>query len=509
MKVSAKLAKERYIHSDPTETYLMVELEALKVEWVKNRAPICLVLVLDISSSMNGDKIDYLQKACRKLVDHLSPGDFAGIVAYNSSVHEIASIREITQSQKDTLKKNITDLSTGGCTNISGGLARALKWINDADLKDDVIQRVVLFTDGLANVDVRGRELLDFTKSLCGKASVSAFGFGNDCDQELLADIANKCGGNFAFIDSPDAALTAFARELGGLMSMYAQDVKVKIRPDKNNEVMEILNDEDVSDKDGVATIGIRDILSEEKKWIVARVKLNKVDNPFPREVNAFEVSVNYKDNKSYDQSISDIIVKTRFCKPGEESKEEDSMVAEQRDRLLAARAQDVAEGFARVGDFYNASNTIKKCANSIDTVAISNTLGNIQSTYESRSSYKAGLGDTNSLRSHFKGKRVLSSSVKACSLIGDTGGQHYAAMDELEKSFCSEDKSTKNDSDDTAKTDSEAVDGVKTSTTPNKGVIVNPKAKSTGYSGASIDATTITNLSVGPVSKKRKKEEW
>lgn len=436
MRVKAKLAKEQYTFNKSNETYLMIELEAPKVEWQKDRAPICLIPVLDVSSSMMGEKIDYVRKACRKLVDNLAPGDFAGIVAYDNRVHEVAEVREITQSQKDELKKKIAGLHTNGCTNLSGGLACALKWINEIKLSNNVILRVILFTDGLANIGVSGRNLLDFSKELCGKASVSTFGFGHDCDQELLADIANTCNGNFAFVDSPDAALSAFARELGGLMSTYAQDINIHISPDKNNEVLEILNDEDVSNNDGKVTINLRDILGEEKKWIVAKVRINGVEKSFPRNVNAFKIEVNYKDKEQTKQVIDDVAVKIGFCKPGEESTEEDAQVVHQRDMLLAAKAQDQAEAFARVGNYQGAQQTLYACRIALADTNVKNVMDKLSINYSNCGTYTMGRGVTNSLRSHMKGRRISYTSHEAQSLCSTVGAQNSTAMNDMEAKF-------------------------------------------------------------------------
>jgi len=449
MKLTAKLAKKRYDHNKDSETHLLVELEAPKVEWDKSRAPICIVPVLDVSGSMMGTKLDYLKKACRKLVDHLSPGDLAGVVAYDSNVYEVAPIREITQEHKDNLKKKILELRANSCTNLSGGMAQALKWINESNLSKEVVLRVVVFTDGLANVGVTQRALIDFTKELKGKATVSAFGFGNDCDQELLADIANTGDGNYAFIDSPDAALTAFARELGGLMSTYGQELKITIKPDKNNEVLEILNDEDVTEDGSVTCVQIRDILGEEKKWVVAKVKLNEVEKALPRNVNAFKIGVSFKNKDGDIETLDDTAVKVRFCKPGEESDEEDKDVVFQRDCLLAGKAQDQAETYARNGNYAQARVVLDRCRVDISDDRIKGLVGNMSANYANANIYGATRGLSNEVRHSLKKKRMSYTSSGGSTMCNTAGAQSYTAMDDMVKNFTN----NKADSDDDSST--------------------------------------------------------
>lgn len=440
MKITAKLSKNRYDFSKDHETHLLIELEAPKVEWDKDRAPICIIPVLDVSGSMAGEKIEYLKKACRKLFTHLSPGDFAGIVAYDTAVYEVAPIREITQYQKDDLKDKVSKLNAGSCTNLSGGLTKAFEWINTIALPSNVVLRVLVFTDGLANVGITGRALIDLVKENKNKATVSAFGFGFDCQQELLADMATAGGGNYAFIDSPEAALTAFARELGGLMSTYAQDIKVSIAPDKNNGIVEVLNDEDVSESEGAVTVGLRDILGEEKKWIVAKVKLNKVEKPLPRKVVAFRANVSYNDKNGQRQELEEMPLKIKFCKPEEEPKEEDVLVVQQRDKLLAAKAQEKAEAYVRVGDYRQASAVLFSCADSLADGYCGGLMREMAVNYASPQSYSLCSDTSNSIRQTLKGGRVSYTSVRAKKCVDSLGGQNTSAMDEMVKNFAETD---------------------------------------------------------------------
>ena len=45
----------------------------------------------------------------------------------------------------------------------------------------------------------------------------------------LIAEVARAGRGSFAYIDSDDVAMTAFARELGGWLAPYARAIEVRI----------------------------------------------------------------------------------------------------------------------------------------------------------------------------------------------------------------------------------------------------------------------------------------
>lgn len=444
MRVSTKLAKNQYTYNKDNITHLLVELTAPKVEWYKDRAPICVVPVLDVSGSMFGSKLDYVKKACRKLVDNLSANDFAGIVAYDSSVYEVAKIGEITQSKKDEMKVAIDKLSAGSCTNLSGGLITALKWVNNTDFPKNVVLRIIVFTDGLANVGIADRKLLNFIEEHKGRSSVSCFGFGSDTDQELLADISNRGEGNYAFIDSPDAAMSAFARELGGLMSTYAQNISVRVSPDNNNEIVEVLNDENVEQDGKAAAVKLRDILCEEQKFLVFNVKLGNVNKPLPRSVVAFNHVVSWEDKDGNSHS-SEGTTKVKFCKEDEEPVAEDKDVVACRDRLLAACAQDKADRLAKCGDYIGARSIMENCFNLVSDEGVKRTVSYLTSNYANSQSYGASRGISSSVKKGLFGKRVAYTSNVATVALGDIK-IGTSAMDDMENTF-NTDKTDENQS--------------------------------------------------------------
>lgn len=455
MEIKAKLAKEKYAFNKDNETHLLVELSAPRVEINEERTPICLVPVLDVSGSMARDeKIDYVRKACRKLMDHLTPGDYAGVVAFDSNVYEIAPIQEVTQEHKENVKAAVAKLNAGSCTNLSGGLAKALEWINAMDLPRNTIMRVIVFTDGHANIGVTGRSLLEFSMELKQRATISTFGFGTDCDQELLADISSNCDGNYAFIDSADSAVSAFGHELGGLLTTYGQDVKITISPDKNNQILEILNDEDVNDNNGSITVGIRDILGEEKKWVVAKIRLSEVNKPLPREVNAFKVAVEFTNREGKKHNIEELPIKVKFCRPCDEPLQEDSEVVRHRDRLLAAKAQGQAEQYARVGNYTKAQQTLTLCCDSLSDESTKGVLQSLNASYSTASSYRSKKGVTNSVR-YMLNQRRLGSRNREVNGYGSALGINEES--EVLSNFV--DGFTNNDSDNVNVTDTNVTD--------------------------------------------------
>ena len=221
------------------------------------------------------------------LVRNLTDKDRIAIVTFSTSVSVLLPSQGA--GNKEPVLRAIEQLTPTSSTNMSGGLIEGLRQIEE---QFDGVQRIMLLTDGLANVGVSSREgLLALVKERDSKATISTFGFGAEgdgyggCDQELLADMAKAGGGNFYFINDRDIG-NVFARELGGIVSCQAQNITVKVTPNNGHEVVEVLNDFTVEDQNGTAVVTAGDIYVGEKKHVLFKMKISKPngeakDRPF------------------------------------------------------------------------------------------------------------------------------------------------------------------------------------------------------------------------------------
>ncbi len=180
--------------------------------------PACVILVLDISSSMAGDKLEVAKQSLLKLIDHLVPGDFCGVVVFSMQVETLAAPEEMTETRKRELRRLIDRVRPGEKTNLGGGMLAGLDHARIAKLPPGMLAHVLVFTDGIANSGPAKTpdELLTLLEANRGDATLSAFGCGNDADVELLRDLAARGNGNHARVYGPEDAVAAFLRELGG-----------------------------------------------------------------------------------------------------------------------------------------------------------------------------------------------------------------------------------------------------------------------------------------------------
>lgn len=205
----------------------------------KKRPGLDLVAVIDVSGSMQGEKLRLVAASLEFIVNQLRADDCLGLVTFDSNVNVALAPTKMDGSGRDKAQRAIQQLHSGSCTNLSGGLFKGIEMMqsiqraNGADASQRPATAIVL-TDGMANEGCTNEaELMRLTRSLIGDKrsfSVCTFGYGSDTNPTLLKAIAEICGGSYYFVENADRAPEAFSDVLGGLLTTMAQSVELKLR---------------------------------------------------------------------------------------------------------------------------------------------------------------------------------------------------------------------------------------------------------------------------------------
>jgi len=297
MKTTAQLTFEKVRFDEPRDAHLVVSLAAPHGDARAARPPVCVIPVLDVSGSMEGEKLHYAKQSILKLVDHLAPGDFCGVVVFSTAVETLAAPAEMTQERKDALEAAIGRLGARQQTNLGGGLLAGLDHAKVTKVPEGMVVRVIAFTDGLANSGpaTSREDLRRLVEANLGTATLSAFGYGDDADQELLRELSTIGRGSYAYVASPEDALTAFARELGGLLSTYAQGIEVRVTPREGALLTEVVSDVDAREDAGSAVLRVPDLLADEVRHLVLGVRLAPRPVALDAAVAVADVEVSYE----------------------------------------------------------------------------------------------------------------------------------------------------------------------------------------------------------------------
>jgi len=333
-----------------------------------SRAPVDIIVALDVSSSMHGRKLDLCKETITLLLRELGVRDRFGLVTFGNNATVQIPTRILTKDNKQTAVDNIKKLRAGGCTNLSGGIGLAVQELKSLDSPNEV-QTIFLLTDGLANKGILDRDsIIQLTKGCVtsdkdlSHAAIHCFGYGVDHDREMLRDISQVTeGGTYYFIEDDSEVSSAFGSALGGILSVVAQNTVLTFNA--SNEygirIISILHDKAVKQEDGSFTVSIGDFYAEESRDIICNIVLASGSDFGLKEVPHVSVSMTYMDtiNKKLEkcQAIEGLISRPN----GDKISQVNDHVALQYIRVSTTNIIADAEKIAATGDLVAAKSKI------------------------------------------------------------------------------------------------------------------------------------------------------
>jgi len=166
-----------------------------------------LTVVLDVSGSMHGMKMDQARGALHQLLGSLGAGDRFRLVAYNAAVRSFRQDwSDAAGAHLEEARRWVDALRAEGGTNISGALEEAFR----IPPGEGQLPMVIFLTDGLPTVGERDpHRIAAAAEAARGRARVFAFGVGYDVNTQLLDALAAAGRGSTAYVQPGEDVETA------------------------------------------------------------------------------------------------------------------------------------------------------------------------------------------------------------------------------------------------------------------------------------------------------------
>ncbi len=186
---------ERQIYKDDKQMDALDRALPAKLAPPKTPEGICVALIVDKSSSMEGRKIELARLSASGVVDHLRPIDTIGILIFDNSFQWAVPVRRA--QDKQLIKRLISGITPDGGTQIAPALTEAYRKIVTAK---GTYKHIVLLTDGISEEG----DSMDLAREAAQhEVTISTVGLGQDVNRTYLERVAATSGGRSYFLNEP------------------------------------------------------------------------------------------------------------------------------------------------------------------------------------------------------------------------------------------------------------------------------------------------------------------
>ena len=323
------------------EVVLKVDLTAAKSKPSARRLPLNLAIVIDRSGSMGGAKMEKARQAASGLIDQLTSKDIVSVVAYHDRAETIWPASPVTE--REDIKRRIEAIRPGGSTALYAGVETGAEQLA-RNFGSDRINRVILLSDGLANIGPSSTaDLKDLGRRLAGRGySVSTIGVGDDYNEDLMAGIAAASDANYYYVKDAEKLPEIFAKELGELVSITARSVRIEIICPDGVEPIELIGREEKF-RGRKAVVELAPFASGQNRYVFLRCRV-KSDKPVP-SADLATVRLSYRDelNESKENAVDRAVQIAFTDKPKEAAASVNTAVAAEREIIVNALVKDQA----------------------------------------------------------------------------------------------------------------------------------------------------------------------
>jgi len=198
----------------------------------EQRRPMTITFVLDTSGSMGGVPIERERAVVMAIAENLAAGDIVNMVTWNTSNAVVMAGHEVSGPNDPKVLEAAGALQSGGGTDLNGGLKAGYQLANQhyGELR---LNRIVLISDGGANVGVTDADLIGINSEDGDKEGIYLVGVGTGppagYSDQLMDAVTDAGRGAYVYVDSEDEARHMFVERFDEVMEVAARAVQVEL----------------------------------------------------------------------------------------------------------------------------------------------------------------------------------------------------------------------------------------------------------------------------------------
>jgi Mg-chelatase subunit ChlD len=185
------------------EKILPVKFEPKKE---RKKPTLALLLVIDKSGSMSGDRIELAKDAAKAAVEILQRNDKVGVLAFDDGNMPLVRMQSATNRVR--ILSSIGRLGASGGTNIAGALQEAYEMLALTPAK---LKHIIILSDGHSDQANIFSEVLPAMR--IENITVSSVAVGAQSDTTLLRRVAEGGGGRYYYTNDPYNVPRIFMKE--------------------------------------------------------------------------------------------------------------------------------------------------------------------------------------------------------------------------------------------------------------------------------------------------------
>lgn len=239
--------------TDQDEYFLSVGLNSGIKEGDFKRKKLNLVVVLDISGSMNSkfnayhydnlgnkvfneekehkNKIIIANESIVAMLSHLKDDDRVGIALFDHNAYRAKPLRLVGETDKLAIRDHILELTSRGGTNWSEGYKEGLKLFDEVEMNSEYENRIVFLTDAMPNRGELNKDRLFGMAKDASKRDIHTtfIGIGVDFNNDLVEYVSKTKGANYFSVHSSKEFEKLLDKEFEYMVTPLVYDLELKL----------------------------------------------------------------------------------------------------------------------------------------------------------------------------------------------------------------------------------------------------------------------------------------